>query len=148
METVVTKPPDCQPSERHAIKCDRCIGNGITLRLGSHCSLVPDSSLGGGSRLFPVLPPGMCVEGGVSNQSSWRWCWWSRICLCWLTVRVKPPKMPFGLFHPQLALSAGEVRGQRGNTLLSPWPLNIYHIWNQPCLFSNRAHFLNILYLP
>lgn len=45
VKPVVTKPTDCVPLERHAIKCDRCIGNDIKSGFGSHHSLVPDRLL-------------------------------------------------------------------------------------------------------
>lgn len=78
VKPVVTKPSDCVPLERHAIKCDRCIGNDIKLRFWSHRSLLPDRLLMRITTISCPLPTGMCFFGGRGQSSPewlWRWQW-------------------------------------------------------------------------
>lgn len=73
---VATKPSVCVPLERHAIKCDRRIGNDITPRFRGHRSPAPDRLLMRITTISCLPPTGKCfffvvvVGGGVSATRS------------------------------------------------------------------------------
>lgn len=67
---LVTKARDCVPLERHAITCDRCIGNDIKLGSPSHCSPLPDGLLMRITAISCLHPPeGTCFFSGVGYRS-------------------------------------------------------------------------------